>query len=95
MAWSTVWWMPKTFVSPVILKIFGIGSCVQTRSSDPSCAEQGDSAEADGVEEPDLVQVDDELVAVLVGQIDERSRSRGAYRYRSRLDVDDLDAVLA
>ncbi len=40
MAWSTVWWMPKTFVSPVILKIFSIRSCVQTRSSEPSCAHQ-------------------------------------------------------
>jgi len=38
MAWSTVWWMPKTVVSPVIRKIFSIRSCVQTRSSEPSCA---------------------------------------------------------
>ena len=38
MAWSTVWWMPKTFVSPVIRKIFSSRSCVQTRSSEPSCA---------------------------------------------------------
>jgi hypothetical protein len=36
MAWSTVWWMPKTFVSPVIRKILSIRSRVQTRSSEPS-----------------------------------------------------------
>ena len=36
MAWSTVSWMPKTFVSPVIRKIFRIRSRVQTRSSEPS-----------------------------------------------------------
>ena len=35
MAWSTVSWMPKTFVSPVIRKIFRIRSRVQTRSSEP------------------------------------------------------------
>jgi hypothetical protein len=34
MAWSTVSWMPKTFVSPVIRKIFSIRSRVQTRSSE-------------------------------------------------------------
>ncbi len=31
MAWSAVWWMPKTLVSPVIRKIFRIRSHVQTR----------------------------------------------------------------
>ena len=38
MAWSTVSWMPKTFVSPVVRKIFRIRSRVQTRSSEPSRA---------------------------------------------------------
>ena len=31
MARSTVSWMPKTFVSPVILKILSIRSCVQNQ----------------------------------------------------------------
>src|SRR5690349_16177628 len=38
MASSTVSWMPNTFVSPVILKILRMRSCVHTRSSEPSCA---------------------------------------------------------
>src|SRR5258708_7172520 len=35
---STLSCIPKTLVRPVIRKIFNIRSCVQTRSSDPSCA---------------------------------------------------------
>src|SRR6266851_8513244 len=38
MAPSTVSWMPNTLVSPVILKILSMRSCVQTRSREPSCA---------------------------------------------------------
>src|SRR5579859_5075954 len=38
MARSTVSWIPKTLVSPVMRKILSIRSCVHTRSSDPSWA---------------------------------------------------------
>src|ERR1700749_1732138 len=38
MASSTVLWMPNTLVSPVILKILRMRSCVHTRSREPSCA---------------------------------------------------------
>ena len=52
--------------------------------------------QAGGVEEPDLVQVDDELVAVLAGQIDEQlTQPRRGVDIDLALDVDDLDAVLA
>ena len=100
MAWSTVSWMPKTFVSPVILKIFSIRSCVQTRSREPSCARTRfrpptSTPEAGGVEELDLLQVDDELVVVLVDQIDEQlTEPRRRVDIDLALDVDDLDAVL-
>jgi hypothetical protein len=50
--------MPKTFVSPVILKILSIRSCVHTRSREPSCARELQAAdqhpEPGGVEELDL-----------------------------------------
>ena len=101
MAWSTVWWMPKTLVSPVIRKIFRIRSCVQTRSSEPSCARTrfrppASTPEAGGAGEPGLVHVDHELVAVLAGQIDEQlTQPRRGIDIDLALDVDDLDAVLA
>ena len=51
--------------------------------------------EAGGVEEPDLLQVDDELVAVLADQVDEQlTQPRRGIDIDLALDVDDLDAVL-
>src|SRR6266487_4359519 len=51
--------------------------------------------EAGGVEEPDLVQVDDELVAALADQIDEQlTQPRRRIHIDLAPDVDDLDAVL-
>jgi len=55
----------------------------------------GQHPQAGGVEEPDLVQVDDELVVVLAGQIDEQlTQPRRGVDIDLALDVDDLDAVL-
>src|SRR5208337_3539598 len=52
--------------------------------------------EAGGVQEPDLVHVDDELVVVLADQIDEQlTQPRRGVDIDLALDVDDLDAVLA
>ncbi len=52
--------------------------------------------QAGGVEEPDLLQVDDELVVVLADQIDEQlTQPRRGVDVDLALDVDDLDAVLA
>jgi hypothetical protein len=51
--------------------------------------------EAGGVEEPDLLQVDDDLVVVLADQIDEQlTQPRRRIDIDLALDVDDLDAVL-
>src|SRR5207247_8141062 len=51
--------------------------------------------EAGGVEEPDLVQVDDELVVALADQVDEQlTQPRRRIDIDLALDVDDLDAVL-
>ena len=51
--------------------------------------------QAGGVEESDLVQVDDELVAVRACQIDEQlTQPRRGVDVDLALDVDDLDAVL-
>ena len=51
--------------------------------------------EAGGVEEPDLVQVDDELVAALADQVDEQlPQPRRGIHIDLALHVDDLDAVL-
>jgi hypothetical protein len=51
--------------------------------------------EAGGVEEPDLVQVDDELVVGLADQIDEQlTQPRRGIDIDLALDVDDLSAVL-
>jgi hypothetical protein len=92
--------MPKTSVSPVIRKIFRIRCCVQTRSSEPSWARHPLQApdqhpEAGGVEEPDLVQVDDELVAALADQVDEQlPQPRRRIHIDLALHVDDLDAIL-
>jgi hypothetical protein len=90
--------MPKTSVSPVIFKIFRIRCRVQTRSSEPSCARTRFSPdqhpEAGGVEEPDLVQVDDELVAALADQVDEQlPQPRRRIHIDLALHVDDLEAV--
>src|SRR5436190_1622351 len=50
--------------------------------------------EAGGVEEPDLAQVDDELVAALAGQVDEQlPEPRRGIHIDLALHVDDLDAV--
>ena len=74
--------------------------CVQTRSSEPSWAPHPLQApdqysEAGGVEEPDLVQVDDELVAALGDQVDEQlPQPRRRIHIDLALHVDDLDAVL-
>src|SRR6266487_3131949 len=92
--------MPKTSVSPVIRKIFRIRCCVQTRSSEPSWARTrfrppDQYPEAGGVEEPDLVQVDDELAAALADQVDEQlPQPRRRIHIDLALHVDDLDAVL-
>jgi len=100
MAWFTASWMPKTCVSPVIRKIFSIRSCVQTRSSEPSCARTRfrpptSTPEAGGVEELNLVHVDNELVVVLADQIDEQlTEPRRRVDIDLAPDVDDLDAVL-
>ena len=52
--------------------------------------------QAGGVEEPDLVQVDDELVVALADQIDEQlAEPRRGLDIDLALDGDDLDAVLA
>src|SRR3984957_10614375 len=52
-------------------------------------------AETGGVEELDLLHVDDELVVVLVDQIDEQlTEPRRRVDIDLALDVDDLDAVL-
>src|SRR5436190_23690597 len=51
--------------------------------------------EAGGVEEPDLAQVDDELVAALADQVDEQlPQPRRRVHIDLALHVDDLDAVL-
>ena len=51
--------------------------------------------QAGGAGEPDLLQVDDEPVAVLAGQIDEQlTQPRRGVDIDLALDVDDLDAVL-
>src|SRR6266568_6767884 len=51
--------------------------------------------EAGGVEEPDLVQVDDELVAALADQVDEQlTQPRRGIHIDLALHVDDLNAVL-
>src|SRR2546421_8895965 len=51
--------------------------------------------EAGGVEEPDLVQVDDELAAALADQVDEQlPQPRRRIHIDLAPDVDDLDAVL-
>ena len=68
--------MPKTSVSPVTFKIFRIRCCVQTRSEravvGPHPLQAPDQyPEAGGAGEPDLAQVDDELVAALADQVDE------------------------
>jgi hypothetical protein len=55
----------------------------------------GQHPQPGGAEEPDLVQVDDELVVVLAGQIDEQlTQPRRGVDIDLALDVDDLDAVL-
>ena len=93
--------MPKTFVSPVILKIFSIRSCVQNQVQRavvrPHPLQAADQhPQAGGVEEPGLLQVDDELVVVLAGQIDEQlAQPRRGVDIDLALDVDDLDAVFA
>src|SRR5882757_9635967 len=52
--------------------------------------------EASGVEEPDLLQVDDDLVVALADQIDEQlTQPRRRVDIDLAPDVDDLDAVLA
>ena len=52
-------------------------------------------AKAGGVEELDLLHVDDELVVVLVDEIDEQlTEPRGRVDVNLALDIDDLDAVL-
>src|SRR5208282_5041794 len=54
----------------------------------------GQHPEAGGVEEPDLLQVDDEVVVVLAGQLDEQlTQPRRRIDIDLALDVDDLDAV--
>ena len=100
MAWSTVVWMPKTLVSPVIRKIFSIRSCMQNQVQRavvrPHPLETSyQHPEAGGVEELNLVHVDDELVVVLAGQIDEElTEPRRGIDIDLAFDVDDLDAVL-
>jgi hypothetical protein len=55
----------------------------------------GQHPQPGGAEEPDLVQVDDELVVVLTGQIAEQlTQPRRGVDIDLALDVDDLDAVL-
>src|SRR6516225_7924670 len=92
--------MPKTSVSPVIFKIFRIRCCVadqiQRAVVGPHPLQPPDQyPEAGGVEEPDLVQVDDELVAALADQVDEQlPEPRRGIDIDLALHVDDLDAVL-
>jgi len=68
--------MPKTFVSPVILKIFRIRSWCRpdpaSRHAAAPLQAVSQRPEAGGAGEPGLVQVDDELAAALAGQVDER-----------------------
>ncbi len=52
--------------------------------------------QAGGIEEPDLLQVDDKLVVVLADQIDEQlTQPRRGVDIDLAPDVDDLDAVFA
>jgi hypothetical protein len=76
---STLWWMPKTLVRPVIRKILRIRSWVQTR----------------GVQELHLLHVHDELVEAGVHQLDqELTQARRRINVDFALDVDYLDPVL-
>ncbi len=99
MASSTLSWMPKTFVSPVIRKILRMRSCVQTRSSESvvgaDALEATDEyAQAGGVEELHLLHVHHELVVTVVNKVDEKlTQPRGGIDVDLALDVDDLDPV--